>query len=128
MRNSQLVIQSEEFSVIIVLLSDKLNAQRNYDISSQILKSGTSIGANIAEAVYAESTADFAHKFKIALKETNETENWLKLLYRAGKIDEITFNPIMDRCLSLKRMLISAVNTTKAKLENASRANYKYVA
>ncbi|MBQ7445410.1 MAG: four helix bundle protein, partial [Clostridia bacterium] len=58
MRNSQLVIQSEEFSVIIVLLSDKLNAQRNYDISSQILKSGTSIGANIAEAVYAESTAD----------------------------------------------------------------------
>ena len=128
MRNSQLVIQSEEFSVIIVRLSDKLKSQHVYDISSQILNSGTSIGANIAEAVYAESTADFVHKLKIALKEANETEQWLKLLFMSGKIDEYVYQQIIERCLSLKRMLISAVNTTKAKLENASRANYKYVA
>ena len=125
MRNSQLVIQSEEFSVIIVLLSDKLNAQRNYDISSQILNSGTSIGANIAEAVYAESTADFAHKLKIALKEANETEQWLKLLFMSGKIDEFVYQPIIDRCLSLKRMLIAAQNTIRVKLENKSIADKK---
>ena len=80
---------SEEFGVKIMELSDYLSERKiNSAIVTQVLKSGTSIGANISEAKYAESKADFEHKLSISQKECNETLYWLRLLNRTKKIDE----------------------------------------
>ena len=85
-------------------------------ISKQILKSGTSIGANINEANYAQSRLDFISKLQIALKETAETEYWLRVLHYSQLIDEETFSTLLEECLEIKRLLISSVNTAKSKL------------
>ena len=85
-------------------------------IANQIGRSGTSIGANIHEAQYAQDTKDFISKFEIALKEANETGYWLERLYRTSYIDEPTFKTLSSKCTSLRVMLIASCKTTK---ENA---------
>ncbi|MBR1811819.1 MAG: four helix bundle protein [Clostridia bacterium] len=82
-------------------------------ISKQIMRSGTSIGANIHEANYAQSKADFVSKLHIALKETAETEYWLRLLAASEYIDENTYESMLGDCLSIKRILITSLNTAK---------------
>lgn len=77
------------------------------------MRSGTSIGANISEANYAQSRADFINKMQIALKETAETEYWLELLRITGSIDEHTVDDLSNKCLEIKRMLISSINTAR---------------
>ena len=87
-------------------------------MAKQILRSGTSIGANIHEAYYAVSKPDFVAKMQIALKETSETEYWLIVLERTGYFDE-RFDIVKNQCQSLKRMLIATLNTSKGnKNEN----------
>lgn len=86
--------------------------KKEFVMAKQILRSGTSIGANIHEAYYAVSKPDFIAKMQIALKETSETEYWLIVLERAGYWNE-KFVDIISQCLSLKRMLIATLNTTK---------------
>ena len=85
-------------------------------LTSQLLRSGTSIGANIYEARYAQSNLDFISKLEIALKESYETEYWLELIFDAGYIDAKTFEQYNSECGSLRKMLISSCKTAKSKL------------
>ena len=77
------------------------------------MRSGTSIGANINEANYGQSIADFIAKMHIALKETAETEYWLKLLFMSECIDEETSKSLLEECLEIKRILIASIKTAK---------------
>ena len=94
-----------------------LHTQHESVLSKQILRSGTSIGANIHEAQYGNSKADFFAKLHIALKEAAETEYWLRLLKGADYLDDNMAGSIMNDCLELKKMLISSINTAKAEPE-----------
>jgi four helix bundle protein len=87
--------------------------QREFVLSKQMLRSGTSVGALVREAEHAQSTADFVSKMNIALKEANETEYWLMLLKDSEYIDEKSFSSIHKNCDELIRLLISIVKTTK---------------
>ncbi|WP_317168269.1 four helix bundle protein [Flavobacterium silvaticum] len=86
--------------------------QKEFVLSRQLLKSGTSIGANIREAQYAESRADFVHKIRIALKEANETEYWLDLLSESKFIDPETYIRQQNNIKLLLKILIRIVNST----------------
>ncbi len=98
----------------IVKLSKYLNDTHHiYRLSDQILRSGTSVGANIREAEYGQSKADFIHKLSISLKEANETEYWLCLLKDSGYLDEKMFQSLELDIKELIKMLISSINTTK---------------
>jgi len=90
--------------------------QREFVLSKQVLRSGTSIGALVREAEHAQSDADFINKMNIALKEANETEYWLLLLKDSEYIDEKTFLSIHTDCDELIRLLVSIVKTSKYKL------------
>ncbi|MBE7021245.1 MAG: four helix bundle protein [Ruminococcaceae bacterium] len=82
---------------------------------NQLLRCSSSIGANLHEAKYAQSKADFINKLEIALKESFETEYWLELLYRKNKIDESTYKGLINRCGTIRRKLIASVTTAKNK-------------
>ena len=90
--------------------------QREFVLSKQVLRSGTSIGALVKEAEHAQSSADFIHKMNIALKEANETEYWLMLLKDSESIDEKVFSSIHKDCDELIRLLVSIVKSSKSKL------------
>jgi len=82
-------------------------------ICIQLLKSGTSIGANIREAEHAESTEDFIHKLKVSLKEANETEYWIELFYRTEYITKEQYESLSVDCSELNKLLISIIKKTK---------------
>lgn len=88
-------------------------------MSKQLLRSGTSIGANVREAQNAQSKADFIHKFSIAQKECDETLYWLELLHQAGFLQENEFAQIHNDAIELLKMLRSSILTTKQKLHNS---------
>ena len=113
MRNDKLSVQSMDFAVSVINLVKVLKEKRESIISNQIGRSGTSIGANIHEAQYAQGTKDFISKFEIALKEASETGYWLELLYRTKYIDEQTFKALSSKCTSLRVMLIASCKTAK---------------
>lgn len=115
MSDSKLRTQSLDFAVSIINLVKQLKTKKETIISNQIGRSGTSIGANIREAQYAHSTADFVSKLQIALKEANETGYWLELLYKTDYIDEATYKKLDSACTSIRVMLISSLNTVKSK-------------
>ena len=115
MRDDPLSVQSMVFAVSIINLVKVLKSKHETIISSQIGRSGTSIGANIREAQYAHGTADFVAKLQIALKEANETGYWLELLYKTSFISEQEFKELDSACTSIRVMLISSVNTVKSK-------------
>ncbi len=91
------------------LVSDK----KEYVISKQLLRSGTAIGALVREGEQAESKADFIHKLSIALKEANETEYWLELLFKSNYLDENTINSIIDDLKEILKLLTSIIKTSK---------------
>ena len=113
MKENKLVELSMDFSVDIINLVKFLKSNHETIISNQIGRSGTSIGANIHEAQYAQGTKDFISKFEIALKEASETGYWLDLLYRTKYIDEQTFKALSSKCTSLRVMLITSCKTAK---------------
>lgn len=113
MADNLLVELSIEFAVKIVKLTDEI--QGKGVLKNQILKSGTSIGANIHEANYAQSKADFVSKLQIALKECYETEYWLELFTKTDIIDEQMYSELKNDCGKIRRILISSINTTKEK-------------
>ncbi len=86
-------------------------------LCTQVLKSGTSIGANIRESEFAESSDDFKHKLKIALKEANETEYWLEILYSGEYIGENQYNGMIVDCKELIKLLTAIINTLNNKNE-----------
>lgn len=114
MKENLLIDKSVAFAARIVKLHQHLlKAKKEVIISKQIVRSGTSIGANINEANYGQSKADFVSKMHIALKETAETEYWLKLLHMSGYIDDKMCDSLLEDCLEIKRILIASINTAK---------------
>ena len=115
MADSIMLEKSKEFAVNIVNLCKEIKSvQRESVLTNQLLRCGTSIGANIHESRYAQSTADFISKMQIALKECYESEYWLELLFRTDYIEEPRYNVLKNNCGAIRRMLISSINTTKA--------------
>ena len=111
MAESKLADISTEFAVQILKLTD--NIKGHYSLSSQLERSGTSIGANIREAKYAHSKADFVDKLQISLKECYETEYWIEIAQKANIISEEITKSLLHDCGSIRRMLIASINTAK---------------
>lgn len=107
---------SLEFALHIINYSELLEEKRKFIIARQLLKSGTSIGANINEAQNAESRADFIHKLKISAKEANETDYWLKLCFKAKSYP----NPdgLQEKLLSIQKLLTKIIHSTKTNIKN----------
>ena len=118
MKENKLADMSMSFSVSIINLVKDLKSKHESVISNQIGRSGTSIGANIYEANYAQGKKDFISKLEIALKEASETGYWLELLYRTNYIDEPAYKLLNDQCTSLRVMLIASCRTAKEKVES----------
>ncbi len=113
MKENKLAELSMEFSVDIINLVKRLKSNHESIISNQIGRSGTSIGANIHEAQYAQGKKDFVSKLEIALKEASETGYWLELLHRTNYIDEQSYKSLSAKCTSLRVMLIASCRTAK---------------
>ncbi len=114
MKENILIDKSIVFASRIVKLHQYLiKTKKETIISKQIVRSGTSIGANVNEANYGQSKADFISKMSIALKETAETEYWLRLLILSEYITEKEGQSLLDDCLEIKRILVSSLNTAK---------------
>ena len=117
MNENKLAELSMEFSVDIINLIKYLKSNHESIISNQIGRSGTSIGANIYEAQYAQGKKDFVSKLEIALKEASETGYWLELLYRTNYIDEQSYKSLSAKCTSLRVMLIASCRTAKESIK-----------
>ena len=122
MSDSKLRDMSMAFSVQIIHLVQELKARHETVISNQIGRSGTSIGANIYEANYAQGLKDFISKLEIALKEASETGYWLELLYKTGYIDDAVYKTLNEQCATLRVLLIASCRTAKARLEQSKAA------
>ena len=114
MAENMLADLSMDFAVKILKISDEL--QGHYALKNQLERSATSIGANIREAKYAHSKADFIAKLQISLKECYETEYWLELLCKAEFLPAETGEALLHDCGVMRRMLISSINTAKNHL------------
>ena len=118
MSNSILRDKAKNFAKNIVFLCRNMKSEHKEAVLiNQLLRSGTSIGANIHEAQYAQGTKDFISKLEIAQKECYETEYWLELFFETGCIEETIYKSIQNDCGAIRRMLISSLNTIKAKEE-----------
>lgn len=116
MTESLMLKKSKAFALRIVRLYKYLREHKESVIAKQMLRAGTSIGANIAESRYAQSKADFTSKLQIALKEASETEYWLALLRDAELVESgPAFDSISDDCTELLRLLTASVKTAKAE-------------
>ncbi len=116
MSASVLRTESKDVAKSIVILCRKLRQNGTEPaLTNQLLRCGTSVGANIHEAQYAQGTKDFISKFEIALKECNESEYWLELLFEVGDISKEEFALYQKACIALRRMLVSSVTTLKNK-------------
>ena len=116
MSKSIVLDKSKEFAIRIINLCKLLQCERHeFIMTKQIMRSGTSIGANISEAEFAISKKDFHAKMYIALKESVETMYWLELLVRTNYITQKEYESINNDCLELKKMLLSITKTTKEK-------------
>ena len=112
--DNQVLTDSKAFALRIIRLYDYLNEKKQIKaLSQQLLRSGTSIGANIRESVNAQSRLDFINKLNIALKEANETEYWLELLHESGIITDTQFQSIYTDCGKIAATLTKIVKTTK---------------
>lgn len=125
MKENILADKSIAFAARIIKLNQYLTkSKKEAVISKQIVRSGTSIGANISEANYGQSKADFISKMHIALKETAETEYWLKLLKLSEYITDEMAKSLLADCLELKRILIASINTAKGTALDATRREH----
>lgn len=103
---------SFNFALAIVKEVEQLQANKHFVISNQLLKAGTSIGANVRESQAAESKQDFIHKLKIAAKEAEETDYWLLLCKEAGYLIDVS---LIDKCLSIRKILSKIISSSKTK-------------
>ena len=116
--DNKLVDLSFEFAKSIVDLVDGIKTPKRSYMLDQLARAGTSVGANIHEAQYAHSKADFIAKLEIALKEANETSYWLKLLKETGRIHEAECQSTEKLCGNIRRLLIASCSTAKANLNS----------
>lgn len=118
MKENFLVDLSKQFAVDIVNLCTDIKEHRKSNVLlNQVLRSGTSIGANIHEANYASSKADFINKFQIALKECYETDYWLGLFKETNIITPDEYNDLFSQCSKIRKLLIASITTAKAGKE-----------
>ena len=116
MKPNPLVELSRAFAVDIVNISTIIkNRKKGNVLLNQLLRSGTSIGANIHEANYASSKADFINKFQIALKECYETDYWLGLFKDTGMITDDEYKMLFSKCSKIRKMLIASITTAKGE-------------
>ena len=116
MAESVLRDKSKVFAKEVVLLCRQIKATHKESIlTNQLLRSGTSIGANLHEAQYAQGTKDFISKFEIALKECHETVYWLERLHETGYIPDEQYKPLQIECGSIRRILFASINTAKER-------------
>ena len=112
---SPLLDKSKAFALRIIKVCNEVKREKKESVlTNQLVRSGTSIGANIREAFYAHSKADFVAKLQIALKECSESEYWLELLIESGYFEDKT---VLDQCIEIKKLLISSINTAKSNLK-----------
>ncbi len=118
MAENKLVDLSFEFAKNIVELVDNIKVPKSSYMIDQLARAGTSVGANIHEAQYAHSKADFIAKLEIALKEANETSYWLNLLFETGRINESEYQNTEKICGNIRRLLIASCSTAKNNLKS----------
>ena len=110
--SSPLLDKSKAFALHIIRVCNTIkSAKKESVLTNQLVRSGTSIGANIREAFYAHGKADFIAKLQIALKECSESEYWLELLLESGYYNDST---ILEQCIEIKKLLIASINTAKS--------------
>jgi len=116
MTDSILRNKAKEYARRIVFLCRRLKENGvEGALIGQLLRCGTSVGANVYEAQYAQGTKDFISKFEIALKECNESEFWLELLFETDGFSKDDFEVFQKMCIEIRRMLVSSVTTLKKK-------------
>lgn len=115
MKENKLLTISMELSVAIVKFCNELKG--NSVLKNQLIRSATSVGANIREANYAQSRADFISKLQISLKECYESEYWLEIFINAQLVPVESIKPLLDLCGTIRKLLISSINTAKSKTE-----------
>ena len=109
--SSALLDKSKAFALSVIKVCNEIkNSKRESVLTNQLIRSGTSVGANIREAFYAHGKADFIAKLQIALKECSESEYWLELLIESGCYHD---RRILDQCIEVKKLLIASLNTAK---------------
>ena len=114
--DNQIVVDAKAFAIrIIKLYKYLLEEKKEYVMAKQVLRSGTSIGANISESVFAQSRLDFVSKMSISLKEASETRYWLRILDATDILDESQVSGLMSDCNELINMLIATCKTTKTE-------------
>ncbi len=122
-KDNKILVDSKAFALRIIRFYKYLNEEKGVKIlSKQILRSGTSIGANIRESVNAQSKMDFINKLNIALKESDETEYWLELLYESEIIDNKQFESLYDDCCKLTATLTKIIKSTKSNIKECCSA------
>ena len=115
MAESPLIIKSKEFALQIIKVCNYVKQTKKESVlTNQLVRSGTSVGANIREAFYGHGKADFIAKLQIALKECSESEYWLELLIESGYYDD---KAILEQCIEVKKLLIASLNTAKRNLK-----------
>lgn len=120
MKKNEILDLSFDFALEIIKLTKYLKINKEFVMSNQLLRSGTSIGANVSEAQAAQSTNDFISKMSIASKEARETEYWLKLLDNSGYLEKYQIkNDLFNKIQSIVKLLTSIIKTTKEKNENS---------
>ena len=111
---SPLQDKSKAFALQIIRVCNEVKEKKRESVlTNQLIRSGTSVGANIREAFYAHGKADFIAKLQIALKECSESEYWLELLIESGYYDD---RAILEQCIEVKKLLIASINTAKNNL------------
>ena len=122
MKDSELRTRAKELALKIISVCDAIDSKKGRGVLiNQIIRSATSIGANIHEANYAASKADFINKFHIALKECVETEYWIEMLVGSNCITEAVSKELLNECGIIRRMLVKSVNTAKKKLDEVKK-------
>ena len=116
MAENKLADLSVDFAVSILKVTDRIKG--HYSLMNQLERSATSIGANIREAKYAHSKADFISKLQIALKECYETEYWLELIQKSEIFTDDVVKTLLHDCGAIRRMLISSISTTKTNMDS----------
>ena len=115
MKDSPLINKSKAFALEVLQVCKELRATKSESVLiNQFIRSGTSICANIREAFYAHSKADFVSKLQIALKECYETEYWIELLIDGGYYNN---KEIQEKCIEIKKILVSSINTAKENMQ-----------
>ena len=121
MKDSELRTRAKALALHIIAVCDEVDTRKGRGVLvNQIVRSATSIGANIHEANYAVSKADFINKFHIALKECGETEYWIEMLVGSNCITEAVSKELLNECGVIRRMLVKSVNTAR---ENQSKGD-----